>query len=350
MTVARRIVAPIQALNGGGVEKVLLRLAGQWLAMDRRVTLVIGDNRGPLRGDVPAGAEIVHLDDARYTALVRRMPGAVRASGADVLFCPGNHYSSIAAWARLRLGRACPPVIAKVSNSLIRRDMNAVEALGYRRWLRLHPRFLDAVVAMTPGMRDEAIRVMAMPPARVHVIANPAPVPRAGPVPEGRFLLGVGRLAPQKRWDRAIAAMARIADRDVKLVIFGEGSERDALGAQIARLGLHERVALPGYADPGAAIGAAAAVVLTSDFEGVPGILREALAAGTPVVTTDSSVAVREIVTSPAQGSIVAVDDVDALVAALDHWLAPGRMRPTPVTRVDDAAAAYAALFDSLVR
>lgn len=344
---ANHIILPVQTLNGGGVEKVSLRLAEAWIAAGRRVTLAIGSREGPLAAEIPAGAEAVVIGDARYVALVRAMPGIVRAAAPDVLFCPGNHYSAVAAWTRWRLGRRCPPVVAKVSNALVRGDMGAGVAWGYRAWLRLHPRFVDALVAMTPGMAREA--ATAMPAARIHVIANPPPRPGAGAAPAGRYLLGVGRLAPQKRWDRAIAALARIADPQVTLTIYGEGPERAALAAQAAALGLGERVRLPGYvADPAAAIAGAAAVVLTSDFEGVPGVLREALAAGTPVVTTDSSVAVREIVAGPAQGSVVAVGDDAALVAALDHWLAPGRARPDPVAASGDPAAAYLALFDSL--
>jgi glycosyltransferase involved in cell wall biosynthesis len=187
------------------------------------------------------------------------------------------------------------------------------------------------------------------------VIANPPATTMAGaglpPLPPGRFLLGVGRLAPQKRWDRLIAALPLLVDEDVTLVIIGEGAERPALEAQVAALGLANRVFLSGHApDPLPVIARAAVLALVSDFEGVPGVLREALSLGTPVVASDSSVAVREIVTSPEMGAVVAVGDAAGLVAALDHWLTPGRPRPAPVPQPgENAAVEYLALFDELV-
>ena len=157
-------------------------------------------------------------------------------------------------------------------------------------------------------------------------------------------------MEPQKRWDRLLAALPRLADREIRLVILGEGAAREELEAQVAALGLSERVSMPGHAgDPLPALAGATLAVLTSDFEGVPGVLREALSVGTPVVTTESSVAVREIVTSPELGSVVDREDMDGLVAALDHWLAPGRARPVPVAAAGDPIADYLALFDRLV-
>src|SRR5690606_14298449 len=196
-------------------------------------------------------------------------------------------------------------------------------------------------------------RRMRLAPGRIHVIPNPPTLPGDGTaldLPFARFVVGVGRLAPQKRWDRALSALARIADKDVGLVLLGEGPEREALARQAAALGISGRVTMPGHVvDPLPIVERAAVLALTSDFEGVPGALREALSVGTPVVTTDSSVAIREIVTTPEQGTIVAPDDADALVAALDHWLAPDRQRPAPLAPQGDPAGDYLALFDQLV-
>ncbi|NIJ22117.1 glycosyltransferase involved in cell wall biosynthesis [Sphingomonas naasensis] len=350
---AQHILSCAQTMRGGGVERALLRMAEGWLRSGRRVTLVLGSDEGPLAAEIPEGIELIRLGDARYSALFR-LGAHVRAAAPDLIFCPGNHYSAVAALTRLDLGRACPPIVAKVSNALVRPEQGAVAAWGYRRWLRLHPRFLDHVVAMTPAMAAEAEAEMRMPSDRVSVIANPPAMPRpdAAPValPAGRYILGVGRLEPQKRWDRLIDALARVADPQVRLVILGEGSLRGALEAQVARLGLAGRVSLPGHAgDPLPALAGAALAVLTSDYEGVPGVLREALSVGTPVISTESSVAVREIVTGPELGDVVARADGDGLVAALNRWLDPAARRPAPVAAQGDSIADYLALFDRQV-
>lgn len=350
---AKHFLAVAQSLKGGGVERALLRLAHGWLSAGHRVTLVIGKAEGPLARELPEGAAVIELGTDSYPRLLAALPAIVAKAAPDIFFCPGNHYTAMAGFVRLRLGRAAPPIVAKLSNALVRPELSAGAAWRYRSWLRVHPRFLDHLVAMSPGMAAEAAREMRMPVERISVIANPPPLPaaEASPLalPEGRFLLGVGRLEPQKRWDRLIAALPRLPD-DVALLILGEGSARAALEALADALGVAERVAMPGYAqDPSPALTRATVAVLTSDFEGVPGVLREALALGTPVVATDSSVAVHELVSSPALGSVVAREDAAGLVDALRHWLSPETVRPAPVTASGDPIAEYLALFDRVL-
>ncbi|MFL9840322.1 glycosyltransferase [Sphingomonas sp. ST-64] len=352
---ASHILSFAQTLQGGGVERAMLRMAGGWARAGRRVTLVIGDAGGALSHELPDGVAVRELRSSAYRALFG-LPALVREIAPDIVFCPGNHYTSAAWWLKRRLRRACPPIVGKVSNALVRPDLPRGAGAAYRAWLRMHPSFLDAVVAMTPAMAEEAERAMGIRDARLHVIANPPALPIPGApqpkLPEGRFILGVGRLAPQKRWDRLITAMPRLIDPAVRLVILGEGEERDALERLVERLGLSDRVSMPGHApDPLPAIARANLVALTSEFEGVPGVVREALAAGTPVVATDSSVAIHELIDSAARGSVVPPGDRARLVGALNHWLVPGRARPEPLVETGpDPIATYLALFDSLVK
>lgn len=344
---ARHILTYAEDLRGGGVERAQLRLARGWLAAGRRVTLAIEDVSGPLAAELPEGLEIV--SPSRLLAL----PGVVRRLAPDVIFCPGNFYTGIAAWTRLRLGKACPPIVAKMSNAPARADHGRLMHAAHQVWLARHGSFLDHLVAMTPATADEAAVATRMV-GRTGVIPNPPAVPIPGEVPDlpDRFILGVGRLEPQKRWDRLIDALRLLADRTIPLVILGEGGERGAIEAQIRALGLRDRVLLLGHSsDPLPVMARAQVVALTSDYEGVPGVLREALSVGTPVVSTDSSAAVAEIIDRPDRGAIVARDDPAALVRALDAWLAPIAQRPQAVPQPGaDSAARYLALFDQLVR
>lgn len=346
---ARHILGFAQSPDRGGVERALLRLAGDWAASGRRVTLALG-RAGPA---VPSGVEVTELGSPGLP-MIRRLPPVVRALEPDLVFCPGNHYAGAAALLRLRLGRACPPVVAKMSNAVRRGDHGFVMDGLHAAWLRAHGRFLDHLVAMTPAMAAAAGRALGMD-GRVSVIPNPPTLPDPGappvPLPPGRFILGVGRLAPQKRWDRLVALLPRLSDPAVRLVILGEGRERAALERQASALGVADRLHLPGQAAcPFAAMRAAALVALPSDFEGAPGVLREALSVGAPVVATDSSPAVREIVADARAGEVVPRGDADALLAALERRLRAGAPRPAPAPQPgEDAAARYLAVFDALV-
>ena len=349
---ADHILSYARDLAGGGVERALLRLGGGWAAAGRRVTLVLGTTAGPLAAELPAGVEVVALGGPSMPRLAAALPGQVCARAPDILFCPGNYYTAIAAWTRLRLGRACPPVVAKMSNAVRRGDHGRIVDLGHQAWLGVHGRFLDQLVAMTPASAAAAVAATGMA-GRVSVIANPPAVPRPGaalpPLPAAPFILGVGRLARQKRWDRLVAALPALPG--VPLVIAGEGPERAALGAQAAALGVAGRLHLVGHvADPLPLMARAALLALPSDFEGVPGVLREALSVATPVVATDASPAVAEIVRSPALGDVVPRGDAGALASALGRWLAPDAVRPPPQPQPGaDAAGRYLALFDRLV-
>ncbi|RXD03461.1 glycosyltransferase [Sphingomonas sp. UV9] len=344
---ARHILTYAEDLRGGGVERAQLRLARGWLAAGRRVTLAIEDVSGPLAAELPEGLEIV--SPSRLLAL----PKVVRRLSPDVIFCAGNFYTGIAAWTRLRLGKACPPIVAKMSNAPARADHGRMMHAAHQLWLARHGSFLDHLVAMTPATADEAARATRMV-GRTSVIPNPPAVAIPGAMTDlpAHFMLGVGRLEPQKRWDRLIAALPLLADRTIPLVILGEGSERGAIEAQIRALGLGDRVLLLGHSsDPLPVMARAAVLALTSDYEGVPGVLREALSVGTPVVSTDSSAAVAEIVDRPARGTVVTRDDAAGLIAALDAWLVRTAQRPEPVPQPGtDSADRYLALFDQLVR
>ena len=169
--------------------------------------------------------------------------------------------------------------------------------------------------------------------ARVVVIPNPvAPVAvRAAAWHESDpFILAAGRLAHQKGFDLLIRAFAAAAaqSRQLRLIIAGEGPERQRLHDLAGELGLHMRVSFPGEVrELSAMMQAAVAFILPSRYEGFPNVLLEALAAGVPCVATDAPGATREILADGAYGLLVPPEDVRALAQAIERITSDGQLR-----------------------
>ncbi len=164
----------------------------------------------------------------------------------------------------------------------------------------------------------------------VHHVANCTPLPdfaeALGPDPAGAILT-VCRLVPKKGLDVLLAAMAQLADShpNLRLEILGDGPERAPLEAQVAQLGLGERVWFAGAVsaeDVTAAYGRTAMVVLPcrvgadGDRDGLPTVLVEAMGHGLPVISTELA-GIPELVRHGYSGLLVAQDDPAALASAI---------------------------------
>lgn len=201
------------------------------------------------------------------------------------------------------------------------------------RMRRMRARWLidraAVVVAISPGARDILISHYRLAPERVTVIPNgrsgerfrPAsPTDQAdareafGIPPDGDVVAIVGALSPEKRVDVAIEAVARLSE--VFLVVAGDGPERATL-EKLADRDAPGRVVFTGRTDgPEAVLAAADVVALSSDSEGVPGVLIEAGLSGLPVVATEVGW-VRDVVVDGETGLLVPPGRSDRFAAAL---------------------------------
>jgi glycosyltransferase involved in cell wall biosynthesis len=162
-----------------------------------------------------------------------------------------------------------------------------VEAAFYVRLERLAARWCRAIVAVSADERNAGLTAGVGRPEQYLVIPNGVDVTRfdgpRDPVP-GRLLF-LGRLAPQKRPDLAVRALALVEGAELHLA--NDGPERAAVERLAAELGVSQRVRFLGYRDDVPALLArAACLVLTSDYEGASLTVLEAMAAGVPVVAT----------------------------------------------------------------
>jgi glycosyltransferase involved in cell wall biosynthesis len=189
----------------------------------------------------------------------------------------------------------------------------------------------SAVVVQTEGLRPWAATMAA--PARVHVIPNPVILKPSGDrQADGRRVLAIGRLNAQKRFDLLLRSFAAVRPTHPTwtLVIRGEGSERAALEQLVRELGLEKCASLPGLTnDVGAALAKADLFVLSSDYEGFPNALLEAMASGVAVISTDCPSGPADIVRDGVDGLLVPRNDLAALTRAMDRLMTdqPARQR-----------------------
>lgn len=197
------------------------------------------------------------------------------------------------------------------------RKLGLLPYLKERRKLRvLHGKDL---LAVSQGLRRELEASRFVRPRSVTTLYNPVDVEttrrlakkEVAQVPNGRFVLHVGRWAIQKRHDVLFTAMRHVP-RDCKLVLLVRRTPR--LENMIREAGLEGRVVLPGFQqNPYAWMRRAELTVLSSDFEGFPRTLIESIACGTPVVATDCPHGPNEILTGDLARWLVPTGDPDAL-------------------------------------
>lgn len=348
-----RIAVPIHSFEPGGVERVALNLCAAWQEAGEDVTVVLGREEGAMRQTASA-LDYALLPEPVPTAafetlwMIRVLRRYLARKGADVVFASGNTYGIVAVAMKLLLGRRCPPVAIKLSNDLYRRDMVWPYRKAYHWWLRLQGRMLDHFVGMAQPMRAEIAELMRVPDERITIIEDPSleerqfaalsALPRPADVPRAPHYVAVGRLARQKNFPMLLRAFARLSDPAARLTILGEGGERGKLERLAQELGIADRLALPGHvSDPLPYLAAASAFVLSSDYEGVPAVVIEALAAGLPLVATRCSVSMPGLLGEGQFGLLVDPGDEIGFAQGLTDVLA---MRFDPAT-----ARAYAAPF-----
>ncbi|MCJ2183183.1 glycosyltransferase [Novosphingobium sp. 1949] len=366
-----RIAIPIHSLAPGGVERVAIGLACEWDRCGHDVTIVLGRSESAALCSAPA-LRTWRIPTRFSTAswetpwMVNTLYRYLRTHEVDVLFCPGNTYAIVAAAMKLLRGERTPPLVLKVSNALHRPDMPLPVRRGYGVWLRLQGALFDRLVALSEPMQREIRTLTRARPDRVRTIANPvlarrrlkrlARIAHAPRSVWSMHYLAAGRLVAQKNYPLLLRAFARAARPEDRLTIAGEGPERTAIEQTCRELGIAGQVHLAGHlASIDALLAQADALVLSSDYEGLPGVVVEALAAGLPVLATDCCVSMASLIETGRTGILVPTGAEDAFAQGLldlrQFEPQPARARACAAAyEIEGAAARYIEMMTELVR
>jgi glycosyltransferase involved in cell wall biosynthesis len=321
---ARRILICFHDFPRGGTERIAIGLAREWCDRGHAVAILCGSGQGAARADVDPRVEVIELDPPIPRSLFSRvrlgpaMARMIARLDPDVIFLPGNfHLTLVPAFAKIP-GRGA--LVAKISNPALPRGLVRRPS----KWVmeRYHAT-VDGVAAMNAGLTRDLAAML--PGIRVRTLYDPAflaPVvtPARPAQADGVFeIVWAGRFEPQKDVPLALATIAALNRRiPAHLTMLGDGAGLAAARRQIASMGLEAVVATPGHVpgiDPW--LQGAGALLVTSRFEGGPAVAVEALAHGVPVVSTDCSPFLSELLVTQESGRIVPTRDPEALAEAL---------------------------------
>ncbi|KPQ20039.1 MAG: Glycosyltransferase [Halomonas sp. HL-93] len=324
-------------LRGGGVERVRIILAHEFARVGHDVEFVIKQARGELLEEVQKNFAIVELATPRVRNVMPALIRYLRQSRPDALLAAMWPLTAIAPLAQRLSGHRCKVVVSE-HNTLSQQ---------YCGWGKFHRatlcgsagvgyRLAHARVAVSDGVAWDIASLSRVSRSAFTVIHNPVrPFAGAGAGavdrargdefwsgPCGARILTVGSMKPQKNHPLLLRAFARLSRTDARLMFVGDGAGRNTLEVLAKELGVAERVIFVGFQrDPVQFYQTADLFVLSSDYEGFGNVLVEALASGTPVVSTDCPSGPSEILEGGRFGRLVPVGDEAALFRAMQTEL-----------------------------
>lgn len=319
------VVVAVGSLVGGGAERSSLLIARHWPSdHPLRPRLMVRELAGPFIHEIPDWLPVDVVGSTRVRQIpmflwsVRR---AVRRHEVKAIVSNSRRMSDVLLFGR-RL-RLIPCKIIVVERTGEPKPSGGVLSRPLQRWIRS---CASSVVAVSQGI-EQRLRVEnrfgSVPRVVIHNAA--ALTDRASDqaseqrsCADARFV-SVGRLEPIKNHLLLLEAFRGLpSDLQGSLTILGEGSLRPLLAERIVELGLGDRVQMPGFVtDPEDTLRASDVFVLSSDFEGHPRVLIEALLCGLRIVATDCPTGPREILEGVAGALLVPPGDALALRAGM---------------------------------
>ncbi len=321
------------SFGGGGIEGAFANLAHGLIQKGLIVDLVLSQvvSEEHLKR-LPPETRIINLKAPKLYRSLPRLVGYLREKKPVAMLSASHYTNEIAVLAKQLSGVSTRVVVCEQNQFSIK------VANGTKLKHRLMPFFAkhfypraDGIVAVSGGVADDLAQMTGISRERIQVIYNPVLTPEVlekskKPLDHPWFnpgeppvILGVGKLQAQKDFPTLIRAFAEVQKvQSARLMILGWGPDKPQLEALIRDLDLENDVELAGFQkNPHAYMAQSKVFVLSSAWEGLGNVLIEAMAAGSPVVSTDCPSGPAEILDNGKYGFLTPVGDSKALAEAI---------------------------------
>lgn len=327
------IILVISSLSSGGAERVMSIMANYWAAKGWNTTVITLAGKDSDFFQLDGSVKRIALDyefpsnnlfkaiyfNFKKIYLLRR---AIKFSSPDVVISFMDKINVITLIAMI--GHKTPIIISE-------RTVPDMYSIG-RIWEVLRNYFYSFADHLT--VQSCAVQHWAdqkWKNLKNSIIANPVVIPINKPSDKlldskYRWCIAIGRLSHEKGFDVLINAFSQVKTRDLKnewkLVILGDGDNRQDLIRQVELLGLKDYVFMPGRVNnPYDYLYQADLFILSSRFEGFPNVLLEAMTSGLPVISTNCPSGPAEIIQNNFNGILVESENCNALAAAIQDFM-----------------------------
>jgi glycosyltransferase involved in cell wall biosynthesis len=332
MTDSKRIAIVLPDLRGGGAERISVNLANNLIQRGHDVDMVLLSATGQFLEALDPEVCVVDLKVKRIRWAVLPLVRYLQETEPSALLACMWPLTVLSVVAHKFANVTTRIVVAEhVTWSVSQADYSPIHRLVIKKTMQFFFPSAKAVVAVSVGAADDLSRFAGIARDRVTTIYNPVIDASNEVVHETEIfgserwhsascrILTVGALKEQKNHELLLRAFAILVEHtNAQLLILGEGHLRNRLEKLIIELGIEARVSMPGFiSDPSPYYQHANLFVLSSDFEGLPTVLIEALACGTPVVSTNCPSGPHEILCGGQFGRLIPLGDTMALAEAM---------------------------------
>lgn len=338
-------------LRCGGAERVAVNLANQFAANGYATEMVLLSATGELLNNLHPNIHVVELKAKRLRWALRAIIHYLKHERPAAVLASMWPLTVITICARILSNVPARLVVAEHTTWSRSELLNRWSTKwGIRASMHLFFRKSDSIVCVSKGAADDLSSFACLDRSFISTIYNPVvdskltqsvllpTEPAEWCADTHKRVLAVGTLKEIKDYSTLLNAFSLLLQNiNAKLLILGDGECRAALDAQAHHLGIADKVFMPGFVkDPAPYFRHADLHVLSSTGEGFGNVIVEALAEGTPVVSTDCPSGPREILCDGQFGRLVPVGDVQALAAAMQASLTSTHDRAALMARAQD--------------
>lgn len=328
----------LPSLGGGGAERTVIQLANSFAEQGLNIHLAVCNLNGvkaKLLPEVSPKIELVDFNCYRVMNSITPLKLRLQAEQYDCLVATQTHTSLVAGVAKKLAGVNTRLIFREVSTASKNIKLQGIARFVLKNLVNWIYPMAQQVVCVSKGVESDFRDYYGYKKNNLSTIYNPvlddayfeklkAPVTHKFFNETNKVILAVGRLTEAKNFGFLIRSFKALHDQhpDTRLLILGEGELRVEFETLVAELGLKDVVDLPGFdPNPYAYFKYAELFVLSSNWEGLPGVLIQALASKVKVVSTNCPSGPMEILMNSKFGLLVECDDVAAMASAMNQAL-----------------------------